>query len=109
MLHMMQRALLSCQDSQRSPPSKVENCETCCNRMGLVAFLQTEQCFTCTGTLLRSMAFPVALHSSVMDPVEHSLHVGSADGRIFQVSLVRSTFGPCASARKKSPLPDAHS
>ena len=34
------------------------------------------------------MAFPSALHSAVMDPMEHALHVGAADGRIFQVSLV---------------------
>ena len=40
------------------------------------------------GALLRSMAFPAALHSAVMDPAEHALHVGAADGRIFQVSLV---------------------
>ncbi|CAL5226138.1 g8957 [Coccomyxa viridis] len=40
------------------------------------------------GSLLRTIAFPAALHSAVMDPGEHSLHVGSADGRIFRVSLV---------------------
>lgn len=43
----------------------------------------------CPGSLLRTIAFPAALHSAAMDPGEHSLHVGSADGRIFQVSLVR--------------------
>ena len=42
----------------------------------------------CTGSLLRSMAFSAALHSAVMDPAEHSLHAGSADGRIFHISLV---------------------
>ena len=40
------------------------------------------------GALLKSMAFPAALHSAVMDPAEHALHVGAADGRVFQVSLV---------------------
>lgn len=45
----------------------------------------------CTGSLLRTIVFPAAVHSAVMDPSEHSLRVGSADGRIFQVSLVRVT------------------
>ena len=37
------------------------------------------------------MAFSAALHSAVMDPAEHSLHAGSADGRIFHISLVHTS------------------
>lgn len=53
--------------------------------------------------------FPVALHSSLMDPAEHSLHVGSADGRIFQVSLVRLNFWSLCLCREKESLADAYS
>ncbi|BDA48951.1 WD repeat-containing protein 18 [Coccomyxa sp. Obi] len=39
------------------------------------------------GNLLRSITFPVSLHSVSMDPAEHALYLGGADGRIFEVSL----------------------
>ena len=39
------------------------------------------------GTLLRSVSFPVPLHSVAADPAEHALYLGGADGRIFEVSL----------------------
>lgn len=39
------------------------------------------------GNLLRSITFPVSLHSVTPDPVEHAMYLGGADGRIFEVSL----------------------
>lgn len=40
------------------------------------------------GTALRSVAFPAALCSLALDPGEHSLYVGAADGGVYDVSLV---------------------
>ena len=42
----------------------------------------------CTGTLLRSLTFPSAIHSIRTDPGDHALYAGSGDGRIFETSLV---------------------
>ena len=39
------------------------------------------------GVLLRSVAFPVSLHSLAIDPAEHALYVGGGDGRIFELPL----------------------
>lgn len=41
-----------------------------------------------TGTLLRSLTFPSAIHSIRTDPGDHALYAGSGDGRIFETSLV---------------------
>ena len=42
----------------------------------------------CSGTLLRSLTFPSAIHSIRTDPGDHALYAGSGDGRIFETSLV---------------------
>ena len=46
---------------------------------------------TCTaaraGVLLRSVAFPVSLHSLALDPAEHALFAGGGDGRVFELPL----------------------
>ena len=39
------------------------------------------------GTLLRSVSFPVSLHSLLLGPGEHAIYAGGADGRIFEVPL----------------------
>ena len=36
------------------------------------------------------MALPAALQAVTADPAEHALYLGAADGRIFELSLVRS-------------------
>lgn len=48
---------------------------------------QTAFCLQ-TGTLLRSLTFPSAIHSIRTDPGDHALYAGSGDGRIFETSLV---------------------
>jgi len=53
--------------------------------------------------LLRSISFPVSLHSVTTDPAEHALFVGGADGRIFEVSLA----GQPPAARDPMALPAA--
>ena len=35
------------------------------------------------------MALPAALQAVTADPAEHALYLGAADGRIFELSLVR--------------------
>ena len=47
----------------------------------------------CTGTLLRSLTFPSAIHSIRTDPGDHALYAGSGDGRIFETSLVGEVSG----------------
>lgn len=47
----------------------------------------------CTGTLLRSLTFPSAIHSIRTDPGDHALYAGSGDGRIFETSLVGKVLG----------------
>lgn len=47
-------------------------------------------CYIIAGDLLRSAALPAALQAVTADPAEHALYLGAADGRIFELSLVRA-------------------
>jgi len=47
-------------------------------------------CHIYAGDLLRSAALPAALQAVTADPAEHALYLGDADGRIFELSLVRA-------------------
>jgi hypothetical protein len=44
-------------------------------------------CVLLAGMLLRSISLPVSLHCLITDPAEHSLYLGGADGRVFEVLL----------------------
>ena len=38
--------------------------------------------------LLRSVTFPIAIHSVALQPGEQCIYAGASDGRIFEASLV---------------------
>lgn len=44
--------------------------------------------------MLRSISFPVFLHSVAADQAEHALYLGGANGRIFKVSLAGPQQAP---------------
>ena len=58
----------------------------------------TCRAFTCAGTLLRSVSFPVPLHSVLLGPGEHALYAGGADGRIFELPLAGQPVQAAASS-----------
>ena len=45
------------------------------------------------GKLLRTIAFPVSIHSVVMDAGEHCLYAGGGDGAVFEVALAGAVAG----------------